>query len=117
MRRRVVKLLEDVRDAGALIQAYLAATTEAGFLENIMLRDAVQRRFEVMGEALRRLRAEDELLAARVTRLQQIVDFRNVLAHGYDAVDDRRVWRIAQTRLPTLMQEIADLLDEEIARQ
>jgi len=116
MRRRVAKLLEDVRDAGALIQSYLADASEAEFLDDSLLRDAVQRRFEIIGEALRLLRNEDAQLAIRISDLQHIVDFRNALAHGYDAVDDRRVWRIAQTRMPKLMQEIAVLLEEETAR-
>jgi uncharacterized protein with HEPN domain len=113
----VVKLLEDVRDAGALIQSYLASNSEAEYLADIMLRDAVHRRFEVIGEALRRLRAEDPNLAARIAGLQQVVDFRNVLAHGYDEVDDRRVWRIAHSRLPALVQEVTTLLDEELQRE
>ena len=117
MRRRVLKLLEDVRAAGALIQNYTSTVSEETFLESTLHSDAVQRRFEVIGEALRKLRMEDPRLAERITGLQQIVDFRNVLAHGYDVVDDSRVWRIAKSRLPRLMEEIETLLSEETGRE
>jgi uncharacterized protein with HEPN domain len=116
MRPRVLKLLEDVREAATVIQSYLADVEEADFVSDIMRRDAVQRRFEIIGEALRRLYAEDGELAARIPDVPQIVAFRNVLAHGYDAVDDHRVWRIAQQRLPPLLGTVSRLIDEELKR-
>jgi len=32
-----------------------------------------------------------------------VIDFRNVLAHGYDIVDARLVFDLARTRLPSLL--------------
>ena len=67
-----------------------------------MLRSAVERQFEIVGEALNRLSREDPAVAARIPDVSRIVGFRNVLAHGYDIVDDEAVWSAITDDLPTL---------------
>jgi uncharacterized protein with HEPN domain len=47
-----------------------------------------------------------------VSDLRQIVGFRNILIHGYAAIDHGRVWHIAQTSLPGLRREVSALLAE-----
>jgi uncharacterized protein with HEPN domain len=44
-------------------------------------------------------------VAARITHLKRIISFRNVLIHGYDAIDDEVVWDVIETHLPLLRQE------------
>jgi uncharacterized protein with HEPN domain len=50
-----------------------------------------------------------------VPELREVIDFRNLLSHGYDSVDLRVVWSLAQHELPTLMlalrRIVADNLD------
>ncbi len=52
----------------------------------------MERHFEIIGEALNRLAKLDPDTAGRITDAAQIIAFRNVLIHGYDAIDDSRVW-------------------------
>lgn len=78
-----------------------------------MLRAAVEREFEVIGEALAQLHKTDPSLASRITDLRRIVNFRNLLIHGYADVDDKLVWNIVETKLPTLKREIESLLSDE----
>jgi uncharacterized protein with HEPN domain len=52
-----------------------------------MLRSAVERQFEIIGEALSQLAKIDPAVAARIPDLRRIVGFRNVLIHGYDRMD------------------------------
>ena len=62
-------------------------------------------------ELLKALRAKlDEELAARISERRAIVAFRNILIHGYAEVDDRLVWDVVETKLPTLIREIEALL-------
>ena len=116
MRRSLMKLLQDVRTAAIGIQRYTEGMSEADFLENQIVRRAVEREFEIIGEALRRMSAKFPDVAARITDASQIISFRNVLTHGYDAVEDTIVWSIVQKRVPTLLAEVNMLAEDEQTR-
>ena len=49
---------------------------------------------------------------SRVTELREVVDFRNLLSHGYESVDQRVVWSLAQHELPALVLELKRLAAE-----
>ena len=53
----------------------------------------------------------DEGVAARISEYQRIIAFRNVLIHEYADVDNRLVWDVVETKLPTLVREIDALLE------
>ena len=86
-----------------------ADKTFADFDGDLMLRSAVERQFEILGEALNQLDHLDATLAARIPDLRQIVAFRNILIHGYAVIDRARVWRAAQDDLPPLRAALDDL--------
>ena len=117
MRRSVLKLLEDIRVAATSIQEYTQGFGEADYLENKPIRRAVEREFEIIGEALRRLSDSHPDVSARITEMEQIISFRNVLAHGYDAVVDQRVWQAVITEVPILLAEVQALMEEEHSRK
>jgi uncharacterized protein with HEPN domain len=73
-------------------------------------RSAVERQFEILGEALAQLARLDATLAAKIPDLSEIVAFRNVLIHGYALIDRARVWRAVQDDLPALRAALDDLL-------
>lgn len=87
MQARSAKLLEDVRDAAAFILEVAGSRTLADYRGDRLLRQAIERNFEIIGEALRRLAARDAETAARIGDYRQIIAFRNILIHGYDLVD------------------------------
>jgi hypothetical protein len=64
-----------------------------------MARSAVERQFEIIGEALSQLAKADATIASRVPDHRRIVAFRNVLIHGYAALDHTLVWRVVQEHL------------------
>jgi len=76
-------------------------------------RRAVEREFEIIGEALKRIDRLDPPTAARISELRRIVDFRNRIIHGYDTVDDAVVWGIVEKRLPLLIKDVVGLLDAD----
>ncbi len=110
MRHDPKSLLWDARDAATAIADMTAGKSFADFDSDIVLRSAVERQFEILGEALGQLARLDPMLAARIPDLRQIVAFRNVLIHGYALIDRARVWRAVQDDLPGLRATVDDLL-------
>ena len=104
------KLLFDVREAAESILQHTGGKGLAEYSSNRLLRRGVEREFEIIGEALKRLSRLDAATSARISELRRIVDFRNRVIHGYDTVDDMVVLGVAQEHLPLLLQEISDLL-------
>lgn len=106
------KHLEDIRDAAAFVIQATAGKTLADFKADRLLRQAVERNFEIIGEAVGRLAKDDATTASRIEEHRQIISFRNLLIHGYDIVDHDKVWDVIQRDLPTLESQVADLLAE-----
>lgn len=78
-----------------------------------LLRQAIERNFEIIGEAAMRLSKEAPAIAGRVDHLPQIIAFRNLLIHGYDLIEPDRVWHTIQDHLPLLKDTVSALLQEE----
>jgi uncharacterized protein with HEPN domain len=110
MRLEAKKYLFDMQQAAALLAQFTAGKQFADYDGDAMLRAAVEREFEIIGEALGRLAKLDEELAAAISEHRAIVAFRNILIHGYAEVDDRLVWDVVETKLPVLIREIDQLL-------
>lgn len=106
------KWLDDVATAGAHIVEWTAGLSRAEYEANAFLRAAVERQFEIVGEALLRLERTDPDTASRIDGYRKIIGFRNRIAHGYDTVDNAQVWEIIQRLLPVLRAEVGELLRE-----
>jgi uncharacterized protein with HEPN domain len=105
------KLLLDVREAGESILQHTAGKSLAEYSADRFFRRAVEREFEIIGEALNRIDRLDPPTAARISQLRRIVDLdRNRIIHGYDTVDDAVVWGIVEKRLPLLIKDVVGLL-------
>jgi len=76
-----------------------------------MLRSAVERQFEIVGEALNQLSKADAELASAIPELPRIVAFRNILIHGYATVDDALVWQVLTDKRPELEAVLRKLLE------
>ena len=110
MRLETKALLEDARLAGERILRFTSGRSRDEFLQDELLRSAVERQFEIIGEALNRLRRLDATTASALSDLPRIVAFRNILAHGYSVVDPNIVWDVVEMGLPRLMDEVTGLL-------
>ena len=112
MQERSPKWLEDILGAAAYIGEITDGQTLQSYGAHRMLRHAVERNFEIIGEALTRLASTDPDpdTAARIAKVPQIIAFRNVLIHGYDLVDHSLVWSTARTQVPGLLREVAAIL-------
>jgi uncharacterized protein with HEPN domain len=110
--RSAAKYLWDAQRAAERIARFTAGRSFEDYLADDMLRAAVERQFEVIGEAFAGLRRADPALAAAIADLPRIVAFRNILIHGYATVDDRLVWGVVERDLAGLQEAIARLLGE-----
>jgi uncharacterized protein with HEPN domain len=112
MRLEAKKYLYDIQQAAQQIANFTAGKRLEDYLTSPMMQAAVEREFEIIGEALAKLIRLDETVAARITDHHRIVAFRNILIHGYADVDDRLVWDVVETKLPVLRREVEKLLKE-----
>lgn len=106
------KLLQDILDAGRAIRQFVADHTLAQYRDDLMLRSAVERQFEIVGEAMNRLDRLDPDMLQRIEGHQRIIAFRNIIAHGYDVLDEAIVWQVITDYLPTLLTQAEQLLEE-----
>ena len=113
MQPRSAKLLEDIRDAAAFIRDAAAGRTLDEYDANRLLRHAVERNFEIIGEAVKRLAQHDPEVASAIGDYRQIISFRNVLIHGYDLVDHALVWSTIEHQVPALLRDVERLLSAQ----
>lgn len=111
MRPETPKLLEDIRDACSFIVDVTADHTQEQFEQDRRSRQAVERNFEIIGEAIRRIAAADPDTAAKTGDTRKIIGFRNILIHGYDAIDYEIVWLIIRDDMPQLLARVEALLE------
>ena len=114
MRPRDVRVyLHDIVTAAAAIASFTAGRSLRDYQNDLMLRSAVERQFEILGEAMTRALRAEPGLQERIATSRGAIDFRNLIAHEYDALSPATVWDIAQNELPALAAEAA----AELARR
>jgi uncharacterized protein with HEPN domain len=110
MRPRTSVVLGDTLQSIEYIAEDTDGMSYAEFARDRRARQLVAHNFEIIGEALNRLRREALPIAEQLSSSNQYIALRNVLIHGYDVIDDAIVWNIAQENLPTLQSEVRALL-------
>ncbi len=108
--------LRDALEACRLVAEYTAGLDFAAYERSRLVRDAVERRLAIVGEALNKVAAIEPGLAEQFVELREIVALRNRVVHAYNEIDDAIVWDVAQTELPLLQARIAALLAEDEPR-
>ena len=107
MVHRVDKLLVDIRISCEEIIEFCASKDLESLRSSRMLQLALEREFEIIGEALLRLeRVEMEKLESKIPEYRKIIGFRNLVAHGYDQIDDLILWDLATNHIPDLLKKV-----------
>lgn len=110
--RSVKKLLFDVQQAGDPISSFVHGKSFKEYQADMMLQSAVERQFEIIGEAMRQALQIDSALETSATAARRVIDFRNRLAHGYSEISAAVVWGIVERNLPILLKEVRMLLEK-----
>lgn len=106
---QIKKYLYDIQESIDSIHKYLGEKRDFKvYLADKMLRRAVEREFEIIGEAMSRIEKLDSTL--EISSKRQIISMRNRVIHGYDKIDNEIVWGTIVRHLPTLKIEIDNLL-------
>ena len=100
MDERILKFLSDIQKCISKIEKYTEHQTQKDYLEDEKTQDAVERNFEIIGEAVNNIRKIDSSIADQIRESGKIVGFRNQLIHGYDMISDYITWDITQTKPP-----------------
>lgn len=113
MARDRLVLIQDAYDAALDVVEFLAGKSLDEYLKDRVLKAAIERKIEIVGEALNVARRVDPLLEEAITDLPQIVRTRNFLVHAYHAAIHPRLYEIAEKNLPLLIRELKALLDDD----
>jgi uncharacterized protein with HEPN domain len=111
-RRELSLLLQDMLDHGNRAVTHLGNLSRDDFRQDQLRRDAVERCLIILGEALAQGRHQDPSIMPRITSAQRIIDFRNIMVHGYAMIDTEVVWDIVRVHPPILLGEVRMLWDE-----
>jgi uncharacterized protein with HEPN domain len=113
MRIKINKYLYDALLASKSILDFVKQKNFNDYIEDEMLQSAVERKFEIIGESLNRIKQLDEgFLKLNISDAYKIIGFRNILIHGYDMIDSDVEWNAIEKRLPVLILEIERILGE-----
>lgn len=111
MNAKCAKLLADIRDAVVFVRGVTQGKCLDDYRNDRLLRQAVERNLEIMGEAIGRLARIDATIAAGIRDYAQIISFRNLLIHGYDLIDDALVWQVLNDDLPALEADVVAIAE------
>jgi uncharacterized protein with HEPN domain len=109
METEVKKYLFDINESIDSIEKYLGGKRDFKvYMADKMLRRAVEREFEIIGEAMSRIEKLDS--GINISSKKLIISMRNRVIHGYDKIDNEIIWGTIVRHLPTLKIEIENLL-------
>ena len=112
MPRDLAAYLQDILDAAYAIADVMRGVSLEDYRATRSVRSSVEREFIIIGAALRRISDLDAQLFASISNSRAIIDFRNLLAHDYGAIDDDSVFGIVYSDLIVLQAEVAEILQE-----
>jgi uncharacterized protein with HEPN domain len=112
MARDLSAYLQDIFDACVAIEEVTEAVSLEEYRARRAVRSSVEREFIIIGEALRRISVLDERLFLSISNSRAIIDFRNLLAHDYGAVDDDSVFGLVYSDLVVRKEEVGNLLHD-----
>lgn len=105
---RLLHILEAIQ----YIHSFTAGKVKADIYGDPMLRFAIERQLEIIGEAANHL--SDDLKTTRPEiEWRKIVAFRNFVAHEYVGIDLELVWDIVINKIPPLHSTISDMLSTQ----
>lgn len=103
-------LLFDTLTACELIAQFIKGKSMDDYLNDDLLRSGIERQFMIIGEAFGKVMESEPSIADSISNTRRIINFRNVLVHGYATIEGETVWGIIENDLPLLHRELDALL-------
>jgi uncharacterized protein with HEPN domain len=97
---RIRAWLWDIQAAADAIDRFTRGLDGTAYESSELVTAAVERKFEIIGEALAQMLKVAPETAERIPDLRQIIAFRNLLIHGYAVIQSDRVLKTARISLP-----------------
>ncbi len=94
------------------IHVFTGEMTRDEFFANELVRSAVVRKIEVIGEATKRLSSEFRAAHPEVP-WQALAGMRDRLIHGYEKIDWDRVWQVAERHADEVLTVLEPLVERE----
>jgi uncharacterized protein with HEPN domain len=112
MDEKILKWLYDIKDSIDEIEGYFDKFPKDfnSYKENTLLKRAVERNLEILGEAVSRILRQDENFPLK--NAKRIIGLRNQIIHAYDNISDENIWAILLKHLPILKKEVSNLINE-----
>ena len=108
MTKDLLIFLKHILESIELIENYVKDTTEITFLSNQLLQDAVIRRIEIIGEAIKNIPYEFQDIHPDIP-WKAISGMRDILIHEYFGIDLKLTWRVVILRIPELKKKIIEI--------
>ena len=112
MERHVQAYLYDIVTACRHITSFTAQITLETYRSDIRTKAACERMFEIIGASLRRIMTDFPDVFSQIPDAAQMIAFRNIIAHGYDIIDDELVWSSITSEFPSLTHLCEQLLHD-----
>ncbi len=112
MKRPPSAFLWDIEHACSAVERFVHGLDLGRYQTDLLVRSAVERQLQNIGEAVTQLTKLDPVLASRVPRQRQLIGFRDILVHGYSGLNDAEIWRVLHDNLPELRAAVAALVQE-----
>lgn len=109
MQHDAEKLTYDILSAAKDIQQFVEDMSFDQYHTDKLVKAAVERKFEIIGEALNRLSQLSPETVSAIREHEKIISFRNLVIHGYDVVSDPIVWDVIENKLPPLIEDVEGL--------
>jgi len=111
MNKKIKAWLEDIlRSIDEIFEFLPKQKNFLYYRENLIIKKAVERNLEIIGEAVGRILKEDDTFPLK--NAKRIIDTRNRIIHGYEKISDEMIWTIVTRELPYLREEVKSLLKE-----
>lgn len=101
----------DMLAASKAVVQFVSEKSLDDYISDLLLRSAVERQIEIIGEAARGVSAEFQATHAEIP-WRPIIAQRHVLAHDYGEILDERIWRVAVEYIPPLIQQLESILSD-----
>lgn len=115
MDERILKWLFDVKICIDEIDSFFIEEQKdfSKYKRNLMLKRAIERNLEIIGEAINRIITRDNSFTQKISNAKAIIGLRNQVIHAYDNISDENIWSILINHLPKLRSEISQLIKDD----